>query len=85
MISNTDSTLLVYSPEHMRVKVYTGRAQATVSVGVRHLTSLASDTCIDNAAIVPNHGNLRPQRKNFQGGIHTTAEEDADGRQECGN
>src|SRR2546425_5179047 len=25
MISNTDSTLLVYSTEHMRVKVYKGR------------------------------------------------------------
>ena len=36
MISNTDSTLLVYSTEHMRVKGYTGKgAQATVSVGVR--------------------------------------------------
>src|SRR2546426_2616684 len=35
MISNTDSTLLIYSTEHMRVKVYNGPgAQATVSVGV---------------------------------------------------
>src|SRR5437879_8145511 len=25
MISNTDSTLLIYSAEHMRVKAYTGR------------------------------------------------------------
>ena len=25
MISNTDSTLLIYSTEHMRVKAYTGR------------------------------------------------------------
>src|SRR5437660_10932044 len=31
MISNTDSTLLVYSAEHIRVKVYNGTAQATVS------------------------------------------------------
>jgi len=36
MISNTGSTLLVYSTEHIHVKVYTGRgAKATVSVGVR--------------------------------------------------
>src|SRR4051812_48956196 len=28
MISNTDSTLLVYSTEHIRVKVYTGRGPA---------------------------------------------------------
>jgi hypothetical protein len=40
MISNTDSTLLVYSTEHIRVKVYTGKgAQATVSVGVRDAPS----------------------------------------------
>jgi len=31
MISNTDSTLFVYSREHIRVKVYTGRAQAIVA------------------------------------------------------
>jgi hypothetical protein len=31
MISNTDSTLFIYSREHMRVKVYTGGAQATVA------------------------------------------------------
>src|SRR5712692_7501049 len=29
MISNTDSILLVYSTEHIRVKVYTSRGQAT--------------------------------------------------------
>jgi hypothetical protein len=34
MISNTDSILFVYSTEHIRVKVYSSRAQATVSVGV---------------------------------------------------
>src|SRR6266403_4079392 len=40
MISNTDSTLLVYSTEHIRVKVYIGKgAQATVSVGVRDAPS----------------------------------------------
>src|SRR5712692_4707983 len=39
MISNTDSTLLVYSTEHIRVKVYKGLgAQATVSAGVRGCT-----------------------------------------------
>jgi hypothetical protein len=31
------------------------------------------------------HGDLLPQRENFQGGIHTSAEEDADGSQECGD
>ncbi|PYS21161.1 MAG: hypothetical protein DMG11_28435 [Acidobacteria bacterium] len=34
MISNTDSILLIYPTEHIRVKVYKGLgAQATVSVG----------------------------------------------------
>jgi hypothetical protein len=31
MISNTDSTLLIYSTEHMRVKVYTSRGDASVN------------------------------------------------------
>src|SRR5438094_2297113 len=38
MISNTDSTLLIYSTEHILVKAYTGRSQATLSVGVRGCT-----------------------------------------------
>jgi hypothetical protein len=31
------------------------------------------------------HGDLLPQRENFQESIHTTAEEHADGSQECGD
>ena len=39
MISNIDSMLFVYFTEHIRVKVYLGgKAQATVSVGVRGCT-----------------------------------------------
>jgi len=39
MISNIDSTLLVYSAEYIHVKVYIGRgARATVLVGVRGCT-----------------------------------------------
>jgi len=40
MISNTDSTFLIYSTEHMLIKVYKGRGvQATVSAGVRDAPS----------------------------------------------
>jgi hypothetical protein len=31
------------------------------------------------------HGDLLPQREDFKRGIHATAEESADGSQECGD
>jgi len=41
MISKTDSTLLIYSARHMRVKVYTSGEQEKISARVRGCTAHA--------------------------------------------